>query len=133
LRLYLDTSALVKRYVDEEGSDAVRAAMAAAEVNSISWVGFVETIRAVGRTVGSSGVGWFESERSTFDIVDFNRTLAGRAGRIGWSTGLRSLDAIHLAAALSLSPRELVFATWDVRLHRAAHEHGLRTLPAVLG
>jgi uncharacterized protein len=133
LRLYLDSSALVKRYVDEEGSDVVRVAMATAEVNSISWVGCVETIRAVGRAAGASGVGRFQSEQSTFDVVDFDRTLADRAGRIGWSTGLRSLDAMHLAAALSLSSRELFFATWDTRLHRAAREHGLQTLPADLG
>jgi len=133
LRLYLDSSALVKRYVDEDGSDVVCAAMATAEVNSVSWVGWVETIRAVGRAVGSGGVGRFEGERTTFDVVDFDRTLADRAGRIGWSTGLRSLDAVHLAAALSLSPRGLVFATWDARLHRAARAHGLSTLPAALG
>jgi predicted nucleic acid-binding protein len=45
---------------------------------------------------------------------------------------LRSLDALHLAAALTLATSELTFATWDARLHRAAREHGLRTLPAKL-
>lgn len=130
MRLYLDSSALVKRYVDEEGSDDVRIAMAAAEVCSTSWVGFVETQRAVGRAVGLRGVTRFEAELLGFDVVDFDRALAGRAGRIGWLTGLRSLDAMHLAAALSLSPGGLRFATWDLRLHRAAREHGLRTLPA---
>jgi predicted nucleic acid-binding protein len=42
------------------------------------------------------------------------------------------LDALHLAAALSLPGEGLTFATWDTRLHRAAREQGLRTLPATL-
>jgi len=45
---------------------------------------------------------------------------------------LRALDALHLASALSLDAEDVIFATWDARLHRAAREHGLRTLPAAL-
>jgi predicted nucleic acid-binding protein len=45
---------------------------------------------------------------------------------------LRTLDAIHLAAALSVPGESPLFATWDTRLHRAAREHGLRTLPVAL-
>ena len=45
---------------------------------------------------------------------------------------LRSLDALHLAAALLLPRNDLVLATWDRRLHAAARAEGLAVLPAVL-
>jgi uncharacterized protein len=44
----------------------------------------------------------------------------------------RSLDALHLAAALVLPEEDLVFAVWDRRLHAAARAEGLQTLPDTL-
>ncbi|HEY5709493.1 MAG TPA: hypothetical protein VIS51_08865 [Solirubrobacterales bacterium] len=55
MKLYLDSSALVKRYVEEAGSLDVNAAMSAADICSACWVGFVETFRAVGLAVGERG------------------------------------------------------------------------------
>lgn len=131
--LYLDSSALVKRYLMEEGSRAVRAAMEAEAAWCSCRVAFVETARAVGRAVGSHAVESIEVDWCDFDIVEVDRGLTERAAELAISSGLRSLDALHLAAALTLSNGELTFATWDRRLHRAARAHGLRTLPAVLG
>jgi hypothetical protein len=51
------------------------------------------------------------------------------AGRRSSRRTLGSLDALHLAAALILPPEDLVFATWDRRLHAAAGEEGLALLP----
>ncbi|HXS33594.1 MAG TPA: type II toxin-antitoxin system VapC family toxin [Solirubrobacterales bacterium] len=65
-------------------------------------------------------------------VVEISQRLAELAGRVALSTGLRALDALHLASALSLDAEDVIFATWDARLHRAAREHGLRTLPAAL-
>jgi predicted nucleic acid-binding protein len=132
VRLYLDSSALVKRYVEEAGSLDVRAAMSAADTCSACWVGFVETFRAVGLTAGERGVRRLRAEWPAFEVIDVGRVVAEEAGQIGWSTGLRSMDAVHLAVALSLPLKEVTFATWDARLHRAARELGLRTLPAAL-
>lgn len=132
MRLYLDSSALVKRYVEEAGSLDVRMAMSVADTCSACWVGLVETFRAVGIAVGERGVRRLKAEWSTFEVVDFGRAAAEEAGQIGWSTGLRSMDAVHLAVALSLPLEEVTFATWDARLHRAARERGLRTLPITL-
>lgn len=131
--LYLDASALVKRYVSEEGSDAVIDAMDVAGDWSACRVGFVETVRAVARGGESDDVERFERDWINFDVVEVDRSLAERAADIARSTRLRTLDALHLAAALGLSDDAPVFATWDVRLHRAARERGLRTLPATLG
>lgn len=129
--LYLDASALVKRYVEEDGSEAVREAMADQD-----WVSCrvceVETRRAVDRAGGSEELERVESDWHAFEIVEVDAVLCERATELACTTGLRTLDALHLAAALGLPRRGLDFATWDSRLHRAAREHGLATLPAEL-
>ncbi len=131
--LYLDASALVKRYVEEDGSKAVLAAMADASAWSICRIGFVETVRAVGLAGGRRAVKRIESDWLAFDVVEVDRELAEHAAQLALSTELRSLDALHLAAALVLPAEGLTVATWDVRLHRAARDRDLNTLPAVLG
>lgn len=132
MKLYLDASALVKRYVDEVGSDAVVVAMSQADSCAICRVGYVETVRAVARGGGAQDVERAERDWPSLRVVEIDSEVTERAASLSVETGLRTLDALHLAAALSLSAESLVFATWDVRLHRAAREHGLRTLPAAL-
>jgi uncharacterized protein len=131
--LYLDASALVKRYVEEDGRDVVLGAMEKASAWATCRIGFVETIRAVGLMAGPKVVQRVEDEWSAFSVIEVDRDLAEHAGRLALSNELRALDALHLAAALSLPARDRTVATWDVRLHRAARDHGLATLPAALG
>jgi uncharacterized protein len=130
--LYLDASALVKRYVEEEGSKTVLRAMTDASAWSMCRIGFVETVRAVGLADGRRAVKRIESEWLSFDVVEVDRQLAEHAAQLALSTQLRSLDALHLAAALVLPAEDLTVATWDIRLHRAASDRGLNTLPAAL-
>ncbi len=130
--LYLDASALVKRYVEEAGSDAVLDAMDPAFDWVMCRVGYVETAGAVARGGGVGDLDRFRRDWSLIDVVEISQSLVERAASLAVSSGLRALDALHLAAALSVLGGDVLFATWDVRLHRAAREHGLRTLPPVL-
>lgn len=132
MKLYLDASALVKRYVQEEGTDVLVRAMSGAAEWSMCRVGYVETARAVARSGERSGLADVERDWIHFDVIELDEVLASRAVQLSIATGLRALDALHLAAALSLDDEDPTFATWDARLHRAAREHGLRTLPAAL-
>jgi predicted nucleic acid-binding protein len=133
LNLYLDASALVKRYVEEAGSDDVLVAMGLAERCSMCRVGFVETVGAVAREGESKDVARAKRDLASFHVVELNRALAERAATLAVDHRLRALDAIHLAAALDLAAEDRMIATWDARLHRAARQCGLRTLPAALG
>ncbi len=130
--VYLDASALVKRYVDEDGTDAVLDVMRP----DAEWVmcrfGYTETWKAVALAGEADELKRMECEWDLFEVVEVTQGLVERAGDVALSMGLRTLDALHLAAALSLD-EEPVFATWDLRLHRAARELGLRTLPETLG
>jgi len=132
LTLYLDSSALVKRYVAEEGSRQVRMAMGEAEKLTSCRLGFVETVRAVGLRAGRLGARRVRDDWAVFDVIEIDHDLAERAARVALSDRLRACDALHLAAALASPAAGLTFATWDARLHRAARAHGLRTLPAEL-
>jgi predicted nucleic acid-binding protein len=131
--LYLDASALVKRYVEEEGSNVVLSAMEDADAWSMCRIGYVETVRAVALAGGRKAVKRVEADWLSFDVVEVDFALTEHAARLALSAELRSLDALHLASALVLPAEGLTVATWDARLHRAARDHGLSTLPAALG
>ncbi|MGA8744821.1 MAG: type II toxin-antitoxin system VapC family toxin [Solirubrobacterales bacterium] len=131
--LYLDASALVKRYVAEEGSDLVLSAMQEPQAWAMCRIGYVETVRAVGLAGGRKLVKRVEADWLSIDVVEVDSALAEHAAQLALSAELRSLDALHLAAALLLPPDGLTVATWDARLHRAAVDQGLETLPGTLG
>jgi uncharacterized protein len=130
--LYLDASALVQRYVAEEGSEALIGAMDRADGWAICRVGYVETARAVRLAAGKPAVRRFEADWPSFEVVEVDTSLAEHAAELAFTDELRSLDALHLAAALLIASDEMAFATWDARLHRAARGQGLAVFPAEL-
>jgi uncharacterized protein len=129
VNLYVDASALVKRYVAEPGSEMVRAAMAQADAWFMCRIGFVETYRATGVAAGERVAQRFAAEWPAFGRVEVDAALTDQAAALALRHGLRTLDALHLAAALVLPRDDLVLAVWDERLRRAAREHDLRLLP----
>jgi uncharacterized protein len=124
---------LVKRYVAESGSDLVREAMDGAESWFMCRVGFIETTRAVAMAGGPGVAKSFAAEWPAFAVLEVDAALVEHASQLTLSRDLRSLDALHLAAALVLPAEELVLATWDRRLHVAAAAEGLDVLPGSLG
>lgn len=130
--LYLDASALVKRYIQEDGSQEILDAMNAANGWSICRNGYVETIRAVALAGGRSAIKRVEADWLSFNVVEVDAALAEHAAQLACSADLRSLDALHLASALVLPAGDLTVATWDARLHHAAKTRGLAVLPAEL-
>jgi uncharacterized protein len=122
----------VKRYVAEPGSDAVRDAMAAADAWFCCRIGYVETVRAVGLVAGTRVAEAVRREWPSFAIVEIDEELAEEAAALSLTTELRSLDALHLAAALVLPRTNLTLATWDRGLHAAASARGVRVLPEAL-
>jgi predicted nucleic acid-binding protein len=97
-------------------------------------VGFVETVRAVSLAAGEAAAAGLREEWPAFGVLEVDQDLAEHSAELALSLDLRSLDALHLAAALVLpqSDRDRVMATWDRRLHAAAQAEGLAVLPAGL-
>jgi predicted nucleic acid-binding protein len=122
---------LVKRYVAEPGSDAVLRTMDGASGWHICRIGYAETLIALTRAAGGSGRAprRFMDEWPLFNVVEVNQALVESAVKLATAEDLRTLDSLHLAAALLLPPRDRVMATWDERLWRASERNGLQTLP----
>jgi len=95
-------------------------------------VGFVETTRAIALSAGRSAAKAFREEWPAFGVIELDQDLVERASTLAVQRELRSLDALHLAAALVLPREELVMATWDRRLHAAARAERLDVLPGSL-
>jgi predicted nucleic acid-binding protein len=86
--------------------------------------GFVETIRAVGIAAGARATRALWNEWPVFSVLQVDQPLVEHAAALALDRDLRSLDSLHLAAALVLPREDLVFATWDRRLHAAAADEG---------
>ena len=139
--LYLDTSALVKRYFLEESSDDVIAILKSATQVVSSFVAYAETMACIYRKQREGGlapdatsaiVSSFKSDWESFIRVKVNADLCGYIDKVVEAYPLRGFDAIHLASALVIHqrlPRDFVFACFDDRLRHAAACEGLDTFP----
>lgn len=94
--------------------------------------GFVETFRAVGLTAGRAATSALREEWPAFGVIEIDQRLVEEVAELAVDRGLRSLDALHLAAALVLPQDDLCFVTWDRRQHAAAGAQGLRLIPDAL-
>jgi len=118
--------------VAEQDSDVVREVMQEADGWFICRTGYVETVRAVGLVAGVSATRAVRNEWPAFSVVEIDQALVEHAAALALDRDLRSLDSIHLAAALVLPPEDLGFATWDRRLFAAAQAEGLNLFPETL-
>ncbi len=129
---YADASALVKLVRDEPESAALRRFVANADLVSCELV-LTEIPRAVHRVTADNPTlprgTLLERTGELLDAVallPLDRGLLAAAGAITMPT-LRALDAIHVAAAIDVSPLD-AFVTYDERQAAAARLAGLRTV-----
>jgi predicted nucleic acid-binding protein len=92
-------------------------------------IGYVETVRAIGLSAGRAAVQVVREEWPAFGVIEVDQRLVEDAAKLAIERELRSMDALHLAAALMLPQDDLLFATWDRRLHTAAQAEGLMLTP----
>jgi predicted nucleic acid-binding protein len=71
-------------------------------------------------------------EWPSFAVIEVDQQLVEYAIDLALRHELRSLDALHLAAALILPREELTLAVWDRRLHTAARTEGLAVFPTIV-
>jgi len=136
LILYLDSSALVKRYVLEPGSRGLAQRLAKASVKATSRVSLAEVAAAVARRTVLGDLSEKERDRilqrleADFDamvVLDVTAELVRPIPRLVRTNSLRGFDAIHLASAQVLAgeePGSVTFASADLRLNAAASRCG---------
>jgi predicted nucleic acid-binding protein len=134
---YLDTSALVKRYVREPGSATVRSLFRRKRSIAVSRIAYAELAAAVARAWRAGALD--ETERDdilraaeqdfrTSEVVEVRAALVRRVPDLVVRAPLRGYDAVHVASALALKNRGMVVDFWsaDDRLLDAARSEGLR-------
>jgi uncharacterized protein len=130
--LYVDTSALLKRYVIEDDTEVFNDYLAADQVWLTARHTAAETRRNLARLLDGSDLTkaqdlFLEDWKGT-NIVELDATVCDIAGDIAEISGVRTLDALHLAAAQRVGGGNLPFLTADRRQARAARDMGWTVL-----
>jgi predicted nucleic acid-binding protein len=140
LILYLDTSALVKLYAEEPGSEVVRRAVAGSDLIATSLISYAEARSALARKCRGGEITRaalkrlkqeFERDWARLHVLPVDQTLVLKAGDLTEAHALRALDALHLATADSLQAvlrATVTFACFDGALNGAAKIRGLELL-----
>lgn len=120
---YLDSSALVKTVVEEPESKALRRLLRRFETHASSGLARTEVVRAV-RRAQPSALPQALAALERLALIEVSQAVLDSAGVLDPPT-LRTLDAIHLAAARTLSPQLAALVTYDERLAAAGRSLGL--------
>ncbi|MFN3565323.1 MAG: type II toxin-antitoxin system VapC family toxin [Burkholderiaceae bacterium] len=139
--LYLDASALVKRYVAEAGSTDVAVAIAEARLLATAVISRAEVTAALAKAVrlkwasrkaGAAGLADFEADWPDLIRLEVSEAVVARAASLAWQQSLRGYDAVHLASALHWQEalgEAVTLATYDRELWRGAQTSGLVPWP----
>ena len=134
--LYVDTSALVKLYVEEAGTPGVVARVEHADAVATVLVTYAEARAALARHRREGGISTADLRRAvreldrdwrTYNVVDLSDSLVHSAGALAERHALRGYDAVQLAAVLELrsAGAPIEFCAFDGRLNRAARRERL--------
>jgi hypothetical protein len=138
---FADTSALIKRYVREQGSDWLRGEVIRNEV-IISQLTPIELTAALGRRFRQgviSRFAFYQARRmfllhlkaGKYTLIDLEQRIVDEAMRLTFRRGLRAYDAVQLATALVASANfdrsRFVFLTADAGLEAVGRAEGLNT------
>lgn len=135
--LYLDTSSLVKLYVEEEESLKIETLARSSEATATSIVSYAEARAAFARRFREKSFTsdehdrlkeFFDKDWRNYFVLNLTQAMVKLAGNLAEKHALRGFDSIHLASALILH-REVstpvVFSCFDNKLEKAAVREGL--------
>lgn len=138
--LFCDTSALLKLYIAEPGSDVVQAHVAQAEavaVCRISWAEAHAALSRRAREVPEDAPAIEQAKQALahdwprYVVLDIDQALVERAGDYADTFALRGYDSVQLAAAYEtgrIAETPVCFACFDGRLNKAAKVLGMACL-----
>ena len=140
---YLDSSAWVKRYFNELGSDWVDGLFEGDPLLSCSTLGLIEVAATAARKCAAGAIDaagftdtkdWLLDEWGSFLWVGLMPEVVERSLKIAGAFALRGSDSVHLASALQLrddlgiAANEFTFVTSDLELKSSALKAGLAVL-----
>ena len=134
---YLDTSSLVKLYIEEDESSKVAALVKSSEVTATSLVAYAEAMAAFARRFREKAFTtdeynrlkeFFDKDWSRYLILSVTEDMIRLAGDLAEKHALRGFDSIHLASALTLHQElssPIVFSCFDDNLQKASEREDL--------
>ncbi|MFD1647134.1 type II toxin-antitoxin system VapC family toxin [Haloarchaeobius litoreus] len=138
--LFFDTSALVKRYYEEPGTELVDDLVEDDRRVTITSLAVIETISAFRRKYNRDQISesdtddllaaFFREALDDFVIVPMEESIQQFSFDLILEDDLRTLDSLQLAAALALDGEEadVVFVSADSDLVAVANDRGLQTV-----
>ena len=138
--LFCDTSALVKFYIVEAGSDELKQLLQEAEAVAVCRIAWAEAHAALSRrgrevpddaSVLEQAKTALANDWPHFVVLDIDQSVVELAGEYADTFALRGYDSIQLAAASELariSQSPVFFACFDIRLNKAAKLLGMQSL-----
>ena len=139
--VYLDASALIKRYVAEAGSDEVAALIGEGSAIGTAIISRAEVVAALTKAVrmkllaradATSALQVFRADWENLIRLQMTEFLVSRAEALAWDHGLRGYDAVHLASAVfwqDMLGEPITVASYDRQLWGAAKTAGLIAWP----
>ena len=119
MTLYVDSSALIKRYVEEPDCETAERYLRGDPVWVTGRHTSVEVRRNLARLLARRGLAEarreFERDWARFGIIEIDAETCSIASEIAELVGARTLDALHLAAATRVGVSAMTFLTFDIR------------------
>jgi predicted nucleic acid-binding protein len=131
---YVDSSALLKRYVEEPDSASADALLRAGGALLTARHTVVEVRRNLARLLSGRDLAAaraaFATDLASFSIIELDEATCESAAAIAATAGVRTLDALHLAAAQRIAEPGVGFLALDLRQAQAARAIGLFVVTA---
>ncbi len=132
MTLFLDSSAVLKLYLDEDDSARYEELLHSDESWTFAQHACVEVRRILARRLESDDLAdarrSFEQHWDRARIVELDESTCDLAIQIVETTSARTLDALHLAAAQRVGGGALSFVTADLRQAQVARSLGWTVL-----
>lgn len=134
MSLYVDSSALLKRYVDEPDSEQVESLLQSDPTLLTGRHTVVEVRRNLTRLLderdAAEARAAFSRDVDALSVIELDTTTCELAAAIAEVTGVRTLDALHLGAAQRAGGPAVPFLTFDLRQAQAARSLGFTVVGA---
>jgi predicted nucleic acid-binding protein len=137
VNLYFDTSALLKKYINEKGSVNVDTLLVSAKIVSVSILCKIEAVSAFKRLSAEKEISQsdyeflcreLETDLAYFSVMDIDSHIVQNSLSVIDKYQLKSLDSIQLGTAITIGQDIDYFVACDNKLLRACQREGFKTI-----
>lgn len=137
MNYFFDTSALIKRYIDEPGSEAVDGIFEIADIIYISQITLIESIATLRRLLHEKILNREQfhylkrgiiTDMAFFTVIPFNLSVENICLDILNDHQLKTMDSIQLASACAVKSKADAMVLADQKLDKTAKKLNIKTI-----